>query len=369
MIDKRLNSWGLKLCKIYFWFALLIYSLGLLLGAITEKGTVNDYINLIIMVLMFIGAFGFLYRKRILKPLFWKIILGSLLIWDIYYTFIFPIFLSSKEFVITDLLISYLMQIPFYICLYLYSFKFSNIKFQSADPSPEPVRVIDDESNDIDTRGMESYKLFQGVYTKTKWVEVLRINLFPSLFFVICVAIVIYNFSVSNNIIAICFTFGLIYISIQWLIETVQMSKRMKKSWLKFRILINDEKIAKQQQNAPYTEIQREQISCITETEDLGLMIQTNDNVKQIFIPLILDGYNELKEKLSQWCGIKKASQVNNAIKKKLVREMSISRYVFNEAVNKKRKPKSFVLGCLFNIIAFIVLFILILYIYLPKYL
>lgn len=362
-----MNSWGLKLCKIYFWIILSIYGLAFSLGALIDKGAVNDYINLIIMVLMFIGVFGFLYRKRILKPLFWKIVLISVLIWDIYYTFIFPIFLSSQEFVITDSLIEYLMQIPFYICLYLYSFRFSNIKFKSADSFPEPVRVIDNEINDIDTNGMESYKLFQGAYTKTKRVEVLRVNLFPLLFDVICVVIVIYNFAVSNNIIAICFTFGLIYISMQWLIETVQMSKRMKKSWLKFRILINDEKIAKQQQNAPYTEIQREQISCITETDDLGLMIQTNDNVKLIFIPLILDGYNELREKLSQWCEIKKASDVSSGTKRRLVREMSISRYVFNEAVNKKKKPKSFALGCLFNIIAFIVLFILILHIYLPK--
>lgn len=367
MVDKRLNYWGLKLCKIYFWIILSIYGLVFLLGAMIEKGEVNDYIDLVIMVLMFIGVFGFLYRKRILKPLFWKIVLISLLIWDIYYIFMFPIFLSSQKFVITDSLIEYLMQIPFYICLYLYSFRFSNIKFKSADSSLEPVGVMDNEGNDIDTNGMESYKLFQGAYTKTKWAEVLRINLFPSLFFVICVVIVIYNFAVSKNMIAICFTFGLTYISIQCLIETVQMSKRMKKGWLKFRILINDEKIAKQQQNAPYTEIQREQISCITETEDLGLMIQTNDNVKQIFIPLILDGYNELKEKLSQWCDIKKDSEVSSGTKRKLVREMSISRYVFNEAVNKKKRPKSFALGCLFNIIAFMVLFILILYIYLPK--
>jgi uncharacterized membrane protein len=360
MFDKRLQSIGLKLCKIYFWIILLYWVIAFLFGAVIEKGAINEYINLVITIVMFIGVFGFLYKKRVFKPLFWKIVLVSLIIWDIYYTFIFPIFLSSQVYTVIELIINYLTQIPFYICVYLYSFKFLNSKVESDSYPSESIRALENEMNEGNIESRKSYKLSQRAFTKTKWVEILRINLASLLIVLICVSIVIYNFSISNNILAICFAFTAVYISIESFIRIARLLKRMKKFWPTFEILINDEKIVKLQRNTPYSQIRSEQISSITETEDFGLIVLTNDNVKHIFIPQILEGYNEIKEILSQWCMIKKSTITTEGIKKKIAREIYISQYVFNEVVDKKNKAKNFRWGCLFYFMMSIVLFILV---------
>lgn len=79
-----------------------------------------------------------------------------------------------------------------------------------------------------------------------------------------------------------------------------------------YKIELLDDSIKKYQKNAPLIEIYQSEVVSITEVENRGMTIKTNNSGKCIHIPVYVEGYSELKEALSQWMSITAGKKVNN---------------------------------------------------------
>lgn len=113
------------LWKIYFWIVLII-SIITTGYQITNKSldTISS-INLAITILQFTAFAGYVFKRRYLGKIFWKVFFPVMLIWDF---IIYTDYLSAsmKEFTTIIFLLSYTIvmipYIPMYIAIYKYIF-------------------------------------------------------------------------------------------------------------------------------------------------------------------------------------------------------------------------------------------------------
>ena len=79
---KVLNLWW----KIYFFFICFLVGIGLIptiLGLVTGSMPWSNGIELISTALVLVGLFGFCWNKRIISPVFWKVVFFGVIIWDL----------------------------------------------------------------------------------------------------------------------------------------------------------------------------------------------------------------------------------------------------------------------------------------------
>lgn len=81
-----------------------------------------------------------------------------------------------------------------------------------------------------------------------------------------------------------------------------------------YRIELLEDSIKKYQKNTPVIEISKSEIKTITEVIKKGLIIKTDNVNKYIYIPVGLEGYENLKESLSQWVEIKSINKSSNQL-------------------------------------------------------
>ena len=68
-----------------------------------------------------------------------------------------------------------------------------------------------------------------------------------------------------------------------------------------FRLVADSEGLVRQQAGLPDVRVAFSEISALEENAEHGLRIRTSDSFRQIFVPIDLIGYEELKTHLSQW--------------------------------------------------------------------
>lgn len=107
----------------------------------------------------------------------------------------------------------------------------------------------------------------------------------------------------------------LILIVIAIIIGLKSGNKYNKDSLTSYRIELSDNKIIKYQKNISTIEIEQIEVISLTEYKNKGIMINTENKAKYIFIPVSTEDYSELKKLLSVWMNIKvKESESKNAL-------------------------------------------------------
>ena len=110
--------------KIYFFFTLVLVSLSYTWLIIDPASGIAEYIAVLLSALFFVGFFGFVFSKPILKPKVWLIALFGNISYSFLYYFItkldYRAGLGPTEFIISQLF-AFLIFLPSYIALYLYS--------------------------------------------------------------------------------------------------------------------------------------------------------------------------------------------------------------------------------------------------------
>ncbi len=81
-------------------------------------------------------------------------------------------------------------------------------------------------------------------------------------------------------------------------------SKFISDSLSSYKIELQDNSIKQYQKNISAIEIQKAEVVLVTEVANKGITIKTNNSTKYIYIPVIVEGYSELKESLSEWMNI-----------------------------------------------------------------
>jgi hypothetical protein len=74
--------------------------------------------------------------------------------------------------------------------------------------------------------------------------------------------------------------------------------KRREKEWTSFSIHLEDLAIKKTQFKSPDIHILFDEINRVVEIPNSGLSIQTNDSAKYLFIPIQLEGYEKVRQRL-----------------------------------------------------------------------
>ncbi len=104
------------LFPIVFWFELTD----------DEFSEALDYFDYLFWLIALIGVFGYCYGKRILTKKFWQIFLPFIIIWDLFIAF-YEIDLEPElqEPILLSIviIIYFVILLPEYIGLYLYSYK------------------------------------------------------------------------------------------------------------------------------------------------------------------------------------------------------------------------------------------------------
>ena len=106
-----------------------------------------EMIDLPITVLSCVGLFCFCWKKSILKPIFWRIFLPILVIWDLFYLFIIPLpaqYIGTIPQTFAAVLMC-ILDAPLIVALYLYAFNKAD-KPQSSESQkkkvPAGIKVI-----------------------------------------------------------------------------------------------------------------------------------------------------------------------------------------------------------------------------------
>lgn len=114
-------NWKSLLWKVYFFFMCLIFLLHYVIPFL--KLSYLRYIDLLFTSIAFIAFFGYIFRKQIFTQRFWKIYFFVYLIFEFLNNFIIVPYIEQREFSLLFFIVL-LVFLPFYITLYLYSFKF-----------------------------------------------------------------------------------------------------------------------------------------------------------------------------------------------------------------------------------------------------
>jgi len=68
--------------KIYFWFFAILTVLDIVWKVISHRFSLFNGIDLIFTIISLIALFGYAYKNRYIKPLFWKLYWPFILFWD-----------------------------------------------------------------------------------------------------------------------------------------------------------------------------------------------------------------------------------------------------------------------------------------------
>lgn len=114
--------------KMYAWIFLVICFLGFIV-TITTIGynVLFDTVSLVIDVISFIGIFGYVYHKKIIRWFPWKIFVIISILWNMLELFTGKIIteLGSGDITaIPSFILSITIVAPSFVALYFYSFKF-----------------------------------------------------------------------------------------------------------------------------------------------------------------------------------------------------------------------------------------------------
>lgn len=110
--------------KVYFFIITALAAFGSISFLFEEKAGVVEYVQLLLSIVTTVGLFGFTFLKKILTPKTWLVVLLISLLFGAFYEQLTSIDLrqgmTSIEFYIT-VAIGWLISIPAYVALYLYS--------------------------------------------------------------------------------------------------------------------------------------------------------------------------------------------------------------------------------------------------------
>jgi hypothetical protein len=363
MKSNKRKTLGFILIKCYFWVVVLYLMLALLLGMVIEKGKVYEYVDLALTLITFTGAFAFLYKKRIANPFLWRIFFVFQILWDTIFNVLYPVFFSQTKNTYEDAIFSIFVLIPFYACLYLYSFKYLPARIDSDASEIKKGLINKNEKQSykdvcIKENNMSEYKLSNHEYKRVKRTEILRTQIISQVFSVFLIVIVLNNLKPLDSTLFACMAFVVIVLIVPNF-RIIKTLKAMKTAWQEFEILIDDKRIIKLQMNQASVEINRENIAAIAEFEDIGLVVKDDESKTQITVPLILNGYEEIRQTLSQWHEIEKIIQQKN---RKIAKRIYISQYVLAGSARKQSIKQITFKGCLGYIVMFLILlFVLVL--------
>jgi len=79
-----------------------------------------------------------------------------------------------------------------------------------------------------------------------------------------------------------------------------------------YKIELLEDSIKKYQKNTPVIEISKSEITIITQVIKKGITIRTDNDNKYIYIPAVIEWYENLKESLSEWIEIKSIKKISN---------------------------------------------------------
>lgn len=77
--------------------------------------------------------------------------------------------------------------------------------------------------------------------------------------------------------------------------------RTQKEDVASYELTLTEDVIIRKQAELPEVEIRREQVTGIHETIGAGLLVTTKDCYKYIFIPAILESYDDVKDQLRYW--------------------------------------------------------------------
>lgn len=110
--------------KIYFFIFTILGFIGSISFLLEEQAGIVEYLQLFLFILSTIGLFGFTFLKKIFIPVVWLWVLVVSLLFGVFYEQLTSIDLrqgmTDMEFYVT-MAIGWLISIPGYIALYLYS--------------------------------------------------------------------------------------------------------------------------------------------------------------------------------------------------------------------------------------------------------
>lgn len=147
---------------------------------------------------------------------------------------------------------------------------------------------------------MKTYQL------KPEGFWVIRINLQKKclktiLTVIVTVPIVAFWLLSLGPVSTIAIILGLIFLSILNYSRCLKMHKTGLDS---YELTFDENLIIRKQAELPDVVIQRDQITGIHETAGSGMVVATGDPYKYIFIPVMLDNYEQVRDELNEWKSI-----------------------------------------------------------------
>lgn len=104
-----------------------------------------------------------------------------------------------------------------------------------------------------------------------------------------------------NPVHTIFLVLGLVFLS---LINYLHCLRVQKSGLDSYELTVSDDLIIRNQAQIPEVAIQRGQVTGIHETAGVGILVMTADYYKYIFIPAMLDNYDEVRDELKRWKAI-----------------------------------------------------------------
>jgi hypothetical protein len=77
--------------------------------------------------------------------------------------------------------------------------------------------------------------------------------------------------------------------------------KILEENWSSYQLLVSSDSIVRKQVRLPDLEIHRDQVTKLQERPGTGLFIRTQEKRLSIYVPASIEGYDELRDILSQW--------------------------------------------------------------------
>lgn len=132
-----------KAIKFIFWkIYFFIITIFLVLANLAAMGEMKflDYIDILMTIIVLVALFGFSFEKKIFIAIFWKIYFFLFIAWQIifYFFFISPYMSNAIELFIS-ILILLLIYSPLCVALYVYGFKFGQIKSVAHDSQSKVI--------------------------------------------------------------------------------------------------------------------------------------------------------------------------------------------------------------------------------------
>lgn len=118
------------LWKIYFWFLAIFTVVSIALKGISKQFILFSGVDLIFTIFSLIALFGYAYKNRYLKPLFWKVYWPFIIVWDFIIVGSHTMSLNNKYpsiLYLFSFLVAMVPFIPLYIAIYKYAYTDSKL--------------------------------------------------------------------------------------------------------------------------------------------------------------------------------------------------------------------------------------------------